>query len=260
MKSDVRRRLEENFASQRDIVLANALRNEPYLRNSKPIRMFEGRGSGPAVVFGAGPSLSESLRVYVHHPEMAMTVCTDRALRRVIQDLTPMFTVAVSCEENVLPDMLDFLTIPFLVFDPYVSTRVIERSGALRWITYDRPPFVNGAGTFPFGTFVGFYAVAIAAYMGHSPIILAGMDMAFQGNETHDAGTVRDEFPEDEIAYIDSVTGGEVRTDIRFAVGVEELEEAIDLHGWDLIQTSPFGALIKGARHMSMHAALDSVV
>ena len=97
---------------------------------------------------------------------------------------------------------------------------------------------------------------------GADPIIFTGIDLAFPGKTTHADGVVlgwgSGEVTED-MAHqlmLPSVTGGQVKSVIAFKTFVTVFEILISQTKAKVINTSPEGALIRGAEKLPMEEAL----
>lgn len=235
------------------------LRNLPQIRRAQAVKELRGAFPGElAVVAGAGPSLDAALpELREFRERLGLLIAVDRALPLLMDHgIEPSFVVT---QDNSGQDILrtSFRQVPraALVFHQAADPSFVGRwKGFLFTASLDGGR--QGLGSLEWGPHVGHAATALALFMGCRPVVLVGVDLAFGIDATH-AGGETDPLCRRET-WIDAVGGGQVQTDEAFAACVEPLEELIRERRGRVIQTSPFGARLRGAAELSLAQALKT--
>jgi len=200
----------------------------------------------PAVVIAAGPSLDACIDPLKTFSSKACLIAVDTALKPLMeQGIVPHFVVSVDpWEQNFekFESLAETPDIP-LIFEPGVYHRIPG--------FFPETPFVTGStnslarwilGLLGLGrmdaemTSAAHLAFHLARHMGADPIILAGLDLAFPGT-----------------------AGGTVKTLPGFLAMIGLFEEELARTRALCINTGEAGALIRGARHMSLETAFRTL-
>lgn len=246
--------MQRNFA----LLERNFRSNEPIVQAARGVKQLAGLLEGELVVVaGAGPSLDQALPLLgARRPKI---IAVDRAVRPLLSaGIVPDWIVSVEIKSGgaaKLDGLYPALKQTPIVFDPLICPETIDRyPGPL--YTFDRPTEVSGKGKLRLGTGVVTFAVGLAEVMGAAPVALVGVDLAYQGDQTHSKGTrpMPGDWSKDAVE-VPSAAGGMVRSDVWLACNIEELERAA-ADGVPLVQTTPFGAYIEGAAHAPLKEVL----
>ncbi len=186
------------------IIQSNIIKNIPSMTRSMPLESFHDLfPDNPAVVVGAGPSLTGNIAALKKAAPGVVIIASDTALKPLLrQGIQPHFVVA--CDPLKINHKhfagIDSLGSSILAYLPDVNADIIEQYTAHPRLLclYDlqikllqrlaRPLNIKQA--FPRRMNVGFCAFMLAKFMGCSPIIMAGMDLAVSpGNLSHAEGT-----------------------------------------------------------------------
>lgn len=174
------------------------------LRGSRPVRELFGihRGS-PAVVIGAGPSLTDSLPALARLREKAVYVAVDTAVRVLQHEgVDPDYIVTVDPQPVNRVFLESYAGNARIVLDPTVSHH--SASYAARNMTFiAATPFrlgrlfegmVGGTiGDIAFGGSVSTNAYDLARKMGCDPVYLVGQDLSFPDGQVHARGAALEE-------------------------------------------------------------------
>lgn len=255
-----------------DILRENLIRNIPALCRSGDAWDLEGILAGtPAVVIAAGPSLDACIDPLKTFSSKACLIAVDTALKPLMeQGIVPHFVVSVDpWEQNFekFESLAETPDIP-LIFEPGVYHRIPG--------FFPETPFVTGStnslarwilGLLGLGrmdaemTSAAHLAFHLARHMGADPIILAGLDLAFPGTAHHARGAAACWEPgqEQEWIHVPCLRGGTVKTLPGFLAMIGLFEEELARTRALCINTGEAGALIRGARHMSLETAFRTL-
>lgn len=182
-------------------VYRNIFKNFYLLPNSRPEEGLKGQFKGvPAIVVGAGPSLSKNLSLLKSLKNRALIFAGGTAVNCLDTiDLLPHFGLGVDPNPTHLTRMImnRAYETPF-----FYKNRIYHE--ALNLIHGDRI-FLNGCGGYPLATQIeqdlglqgqileeGFnvinLALSTARYLGCSPIIFVGLDLAYTGGASYPPG------------------------------------------------------------------------
>lgn len=218
------------------------------------------------LIVGAGPSLDDTVHKILEKQNSFYIIATDGSLKTLLRNnIKPDFIV--SCEDTVMSwqfvnGCLDVLqTVPLVA--PYNANHYLLKNykGPLcitrsrveeEWTTgiIDTLPEVNT------GRCVGHYAFNLAIALGAGRIIMTGFDLAFKGDVFHPRDMAVPYFHEMDVPVpvsVESVDGGDIRTDLSMKTYLKDFEYMIKHTPLDVIDATEGGALIKGARIKSLN-------
>lgn len=278
--SDRNRRAFEEFV---DVWRRNLIANVGAIARATGFADLEGEFRGvPAVLVGAGPSLDRCVDRLAGREENVLILATDTALRTLrTAGVRPHLVMSLDATET---NVLDFEGVETdgtaLAMVPVVDPRIPSRFERCFAGGYGHPwmKFLEsrwGA----LGSVLVSGSVSTAAYdfarnLGASPIILAGVDLAYADGRTHTRGrTAPSDLaglgrfrPIESLARgwaektereldVPATGGGTVRTTQRMKEWREWFEREISM-GTPTIQASEGGARIEGAEEMTLDRAL----
>ncbi|HLF92960.1 MAG TPA: 6-hydroxymethylpterin diphosphokinase MptE-like protein [Planctomycetota bacterium] len=226
----------------------------------------------PAIVIGAGPSLTDTVPHLRAAQGKAVLIAVDRALKPLLAaGIVPQFVLSIDMEP-VLEKLYEGLDIPpevVLLYDPdcyyqvpakYKGRRVIYDS--MSDVNVWSRQFLGDHGILAKNLSVGHSAYYLALHMECQPIILVGVDNAFPAEATHAKGVVQvDGGKTDEMKWswvsVPGVKDVPVRTNSAFAAFITGFEVAIARMGGKVIQTSQIGARIRGTEELAFDRVLE---
>lgn len=277
-KAVSRRRVELNTLVQYGPDLeTNVIRNLPHIASAYGVNRFTGALQGvPAILVGAGPSLSAALPMLREVQDRAVIVVADTATKLLLREgIRPHFTALLDMTDKTVKFFKDLpaADAPAVVFDPdayhetvrdYPGPRITFESVVpwTRWATS-----VGGEkGAMEKGISVVHTGYLFLREAGADPILFTGIDLAFPGKTTHAEGVVLgwgtgEVTPEMEHQLtLPSVTGGQVKSVIAFKTFVTVFEILVSQTKAKVINTSPEGALIRGTENLPIEEALRRYV
>ena len=251
----------------------NVIRNLPRIVSAVPVSRFEGAFKGvPGFLVAAGPTLSEALPHLREVQDRALIIVADTATRLLLREgIRPHFTAILDMHEVTGRFYKDLNAdeAPALLFDPDAYFGTISDYPGPR-VTFDTiVPWTKWAatvggekGTLEKGISVAHTEYQFLRFAGVDPIILVGVDLAFPGKTTHaegvvlgwGTGEVTDDLPNQ--LEVPSVTGGMVNSAVQFKTFVTVFEVLISQTESKVINTSPSGALIRGAENLPVEEAI----
>lgn len=252
----------------------NALRSISTAARSYGVKALKGVFEDvPAIVIGAGPSLTDTLPELRKAQGRAVLIAVDRALKPLLASgIVPNFVLSIDMEP-VLEKLYEGLDIPpevVLLYDPDCYYQVPARYKGPR-VIYDSMSDVNiwsrqflgDHGILAKNLSVGHSAYYLAMHLKCRPIVFVGVDNAFPAESTHATGVVQvDGGKTDEMKWqwitVPGVNGKPVRTNPAFASFVTAFEVAISQLGGQVIQTSRIGARIRGTEEMGFSKAFET--
>ena len=224
----------------------------------------------PAIIVAAGPSLDKNIEELKYAKGKAFILGVDSSIRMMLKHniLPDAFVTLDPNKERVLfeDDMIN--DIPF--FYNECSTHDVLENNRAKLILYNNSRYIydslNSLGknndAIDVGGSVACSAFSIARYLGFKNIIVIGQDLAFTDNKKH-ASTVYEETPVSDAegsqyTTIEGANGEELLTYINFKSYRDWYEYFIS-HDTELnmINSTEGGALIHGAKHMSLKKAID---
>jgi hypothetical protein len=185
----------QDTRGQRAWWLGNIRRNIPEIATGDDIRIIHDVfWDVPAIVIGAGPSLSKNVRLLKDVEKTHLLFCCDRAYKRVAETgVTPMFTIVADASDAVAGFFAGLDTRRTILVTPtYVSSEVLK----LEWkrkIFYNVTDTDEGYQTaavnlsklsgkeitaIPGGVIVGNMAFIVARIAGCNPMTFIGSDLS----------------------------------------------------------------------------------
>lgn len=257
-------------------IQTNILENLPVIARSWTLDAWSGAFRGvPAVVTGAGPSLTENLETLARFPTNALIVAADTALGPMLdRGVQPHFVVV--CDPTPL-NVRHFERVPslgpsVLAYLPESHPGVLRRypNHTRRLCLMDGNSaiirrFMARAGIqtpFMRGMNAGFCAFSLAHHLGCSQIALIGMDLAVGPDGYSHAGGTANRFlagPEsgNDLVRAEGANGGTVYTFPHFIPVIERFGRFIEGAGLPVFNASYGGARISGARPVPLREWLD---
>ena len=271
------------------IIQNNIIKNIRSMTRSMTLESFVNIfPNNPAVIVGAGPSLSKNIDALKIASPGVLIISTDTALKPLLKHgIQPHFVVA--CDPLKINHKhftgINSLGSSILAYLPDVNADILEQ--------YARHPRLlclydlqikllqrlanplNIKQTFPRRMNVGFCAFMLAQFMGCSPIIMAGMDLSVSpGNLSHADGTANASMvtPSEDgkqvrlqgniesasmpMTRVEGYYGEPVLTFSYFHHTIQTLENQIDKINNLVIDATEGGAKKKGAVQMRLGEAL----
>lgn len=228
----------------------------------------------PALVVAAGPSLDKNIQQIKSYQDRLMIISVDSALRPLLKaDIRPDILVAVDPAqvsarkyEKIAPELLQKIPI---VYSPCVlpaipplfhGPKFIFNVHHLlcKWALSLWHPVIH----LPNASTVSHYAFYLARLMGASPILFAGLDLAFTGNRDHASDCAQlwkiEDNPDDNyFEYVQDVFGEIVPTHKVFIHMQTVFEKEIAQTETLCIDATEGGAYIKGTTVMPLAEAVD---
>jgi hypothetical protein len=270
-----RRQVEINtLLTYADWLTRNSIRNLANLPTSRMVREYEGRLSGvTAAVIAAGPSLETAIPHLKTHQDKLFMICVGKAYPLLVRNgIIPHVVVQLDLSQHS---------------EKFFDGVQHDPRTALLWDGDTHPPIPAGwqgpkintdcgiavwewAKRFSPGRTVDWRAMTVAhsafcfaRAVGCDPIMLVGVDLSLPGDKTHAEGTPHtwggnvSGLPAG-MSYVDipCVRGGTVRALPNFRSYVTAFEVEIAKTKAKVIQTSPEGALIRGAESKILPDAL----
>ncbi len=251
----------------------NAIRNIEAMTVSCPASRFRDRFKGiPAIVIGAGPSLTAAIPHLRAAQDRAILVASDVALRLLVREgIHPHFVATLDMKEATSTFFQGFL-IPqrtVLLYDPDAYHGTVSAFQGRR-TTFETAhglqewsrSFLGDFGFMDKGTSVAHSAFFFSRLTGAGPILLTGVDLCYPSEHTHAEGvqdSVRKELRQETQKWlmVPGVQGKPVRTVTNFSSYIVHFEAAIAKTPSKVVQTSEIGALIRGAENLPLPLALD---
>lgn len=254
----------------------NTFNNLKLLRESMDFgKLVEGMPEGiPAIIVAAGPSLDKNIKEIARAKGKCLIISTDTALKPlslagIVPDLSAIMDGKK--DERYLSEE-DSRRVP-LVCTPRSGNEFLHLHTGVKYFTDD---FCDHIKAFtdslekqfikiPTGGSVANVCFAIAQMFGCKKIILVGQDLAYTGDKTHSAVTVRGakktEVDELENVVMDvDINGDPIRSSAEFKLYKEWFEQQAAAHPeLDIIDATEGGIRINGTKLMSLHDAIDSI-
>lgn len=255
-------------------ILTNSVANLPAILNGAPfLRLVSSAAGIPAIVAGPGPSLEGCLEPIKSVRDRVLIIAVDTALRSLYRGgITPDVIASVDFSDLNARHFEDVpLDNSILAASPTVHPSIACRfSGRAFFFTHHSTRFIQALQSLgSLGTVHVLGSTAHAAYriareMGCSPIVLAGIDLAFPGNRRYAEGAIQNELktPEqsrDSFCEVPANDGSMVKTTLQFKMFRDSLARMIhETHG-NAVTTSLQGAQIPGCPYRSFNDVLSEI-
>lgn len=264
---------QSTFDGNRHLYLSNPMENISALADSSSINHLKDFIKGrPALVFAAGPSLTNHLEVLRRTDHGALMIACDTALKPLLEHgITPDLTATcdpLPMNANKVDGLSgETLTSIPLIYHPDASPKLVERFENTKFVA-DSHNLLSGwlvrmghdAVSFPYYHSVSHLAFMLARFMGADPIILAGLDLSFPVDKAHadGVGKVWDmDFENYNFIPVPSNSGGMVKTIPVFVNDIKVMEKEVLNTPARCINCSKNGAMIKGMERMPMEETLN---
>ncbi len=156
----------------------------------------------PAVILAGGPSLTRHIALLKRHPRKYVIIAVDTAMRACIQNsITPDFILSFDPQYwNYLHTAGLDTSQSILISEASAFPAVLRQKYKAVFLAHSSVPFAQYFEPNPdkdtklaAGGSVATTAWDFARYTGASPIIMAGLDLAFPHNQTHFTGSTFEE-------------------------------------------------------------------
>lgn len=226
----------------------------------------------PAIVVAAGPSLDKNIMELKKAKGKCLIISTDTALKPLsLAGIVPDITAIMDGkkDERYLSQE-DSREVP-IVCTPRGGTEFLHLHTGMKFFINDFCDHIdgfmkkNGHGLVKLSTggSVANACFAIANYLHCHRIILVGQDLAYTGDKTHSAVTVRGakKTEIDELEHVEmdvDIYGNPIRSSREFKLYKEWFEERIsDDKSLEVIDATEGGIRIDGTRLMTLSDAID---
>lgn len=250
------------------------LKNLPYISKGIPVNDLKNQYKDvPAIIVSAGPSLNKNIHE-LHNVKSSLILSGGRTLRALMErNIKLDFICAVDpLEESykLVQGYIDKAKCP-LVFYEGTNDKIV-REHKKEKIFSTNSEFINKVykkhiQSLSSGGSVAHSMTLLAAYMGCSPIIFVGQDLAYTGEQGH-AKCAEDSFRKvtfedykktDDI-YVKDINGNEVRTSItlnRFRVALENIISLFP--NIKFINATEGGVSIRGAENKNLKEVVNEI-
>ena len=225
----------------------------------------------PAIIVAAGPSLDKNIKELHRAKGKCLIVSTDTALKPLaLEGITPDITAIMDSkkDERYLSEEAS-RKVP-IVCTPRGGTEFLHLHTGMKFFIND---FCDHIGEFmknnghelislDTGGSVANACFAIAQLFGCKKIILVGQDLAYTGDKTHSAVTVRGakKTAVDELEHVEmdvDIYGNPIRSSREFKLYKEWFEQEIRLDKeLEVVDATEGGIRIEGARLMTLRDAI----
>ena len=183
--------------------LRNTIKNRYCLYRMQTISCFAGAFSGiPAVILAGGPSLTRHLELIQHSSQRYIIIAVDTAVRACIRAaVVPDFILSFDPQYwNYLHTAGLNTAQSILITEAAVFPAVLRQTYRAIFLAQSSVPFVSYFAPLheketklAAGGSVATTAWDFARFIGASPIIMAGLDLAYPQKQTHFAGSTFEE-------------------------------------------------------------------
>ncbi|MCI1477731.1 MAG: DUF115 domain-containing protein [Clostridium beijerinckii] len=251
------------------------LRNIKYMAKATAVNYLEDKYKNkPAVIVSAGPSLSKNIDE-LKTVDNALIISGGRTLGPLLEkDIEPSCLCVVDAGEvsyKLVEDNIDKVKCP-LVFYEATNPKVVEAHKGEK-IFSTNSKFIHDVWdeyiiTLSGGGSVAHVMTILAAYMGCSPIIFIGQDLAYTDDKGHaDIAqnkwqnlTFDNFYKKDDDLYVEDINGNLVRTSKVLNLYRIALEDIIKLFpDTKFINATEGGANIKGAENRKLKDVLEGI-
>jgi hypothetical protein len=262
--------------------LKNIVKNSSFYFSSPGINSIRHTfRNKPAVIVGAGPSLEKNIHILRDIQERVLIIATDTALSILYENgIKPDFVVSVDPQDkNTLYLLYSQFKEAWLVIDAAASFLSLIKYNPSKTIFFDTifplyeslKPFWGEKGSLLSGGSVSTNAFDFARFLGCSPIVFVGQDLAYSRKHTHIRGNILEEFLRfktnrfhtyesynskmllfsDKIE-VEGVNGEKVLTDRKFVTFLDWFKNEFAYTQAEVINATEGGAFIQGAKHLSL--------
>lgn len=258
--------------------IENIYKNLELLPKGYVVNALEGKfRDTPAIVIGAGPSLEKDLPLLKSIQNNAILISVDSALPVLLNnEITPHFVTTIDMQ---LMDV-EKVACAFEKKNPfslvaalkcgYLMPRMLHVEKLFWAISADASTlwlaeFLNVKKFLPPATSVSHLALGFALLTDANPIILIGQDLCYpedrgsdhaKGTVFHNKGIVKGR----EILTVPGLKGGNVTTDRVMLTIKTQFEEIIHRAQNEIINSTSYGAEIKGAKWMSLQEVIKDYI
>lgn len=258
----------------------NRLKHMTSMHHDKKFEDLAGRFKGvPALIIAAGPSLDKNIDQIFKAIGKAVIISVDTALPNLLnQGIRPDFVTSIDYKELTYEKISGVAADPAarqinLICTSWVTDIVPKifpaknvfwayANNALEnWINISMggKMAIGGAGTVAHLNFIS------AKIMGCDPIIFVGQDLAFSNNRGHSSNvvltsddTIKKMLNQgQDIMWVKGVVEPKVPTNRQMHGYKHTFEQMIKESGGNIINATEGGALIEGAKNMSLVQAID---
>ncbi len=257
-------RLSDNFSQN-----VNSVKNLP--RVSKLFDRFKGV---PALLVAAGPSLDDSVRWLPSLRNRCLVICVGRALKSLLNfGLIPDLVVITDPQPSVYSSQLEGLDIGVpIVLLPTVHPNLMRNYSGAKLVAFqagmneaEEMAAVLGEQLVETGGSVSTTALDIIIRMGCSPVLFAGLDLAYIKGRSHskDVGGIKvDSADGFRLVEVQGNQGGLTKAPLNLNIYRKWVERRIEKsHGKTIFYNlSPEGAVITGAPYLDSREAIDKLL
>ncbi len=269
--------------------LRNIIKNSSYYFKLPGINDIRHNFTGkPAVIVGAGPSLSKNIDVLKKYQDRVAIISTDTAYINLCNyGILADFVVSVDPQDkNSLYLLYAFNGSSRLVIDSAASFMSFAKFSQGNIFIFDSTlpiykelkKFWGEKGELLCGGSVSTSAFDLARYLKCDPIIFIGQDLSYPHKQTHIRGSILEELLYYRINRIETYEnynskmlllsdrieiegwdGKMVSTDRKFLTFLEWFKKEIHETSSSVINSTEGGALIKGAKHLPLIEVLKTL-
>lgn len=248
----------------------NILNNFPHTIVSEDISTLKNAYENvPAVIVGSGPSLAEDIETIRSLQDKCLIISAGTSIQALTKNnIQPDIVVSIDGGEpnfKAFKD-IDLTHIP-LLYSSIIHPRIMKKDiGKTVYLSMDidtvsgylRPELKKIKRFFSTGSVTG-TAIQAAAYMGCNPVILAGQDLSYPNDQfytdgvTHIEQDLLDKAVGSASELVPNVQGTQNKTTRKMINTLNDIANTIAIcSGRDYINTSRYGAVIKGSRFVLM--------
>lgn len=259
--------------------VVNIIQNIPAIIKTSDLKSLKGRFKGiPAICVASGPSLNKNIHVLKKAQGRAAIFASESIMQRLrdegirfdavsvlerTPDIYENFFQKMPLEEDVV--LFGECLINSGIFKGHKGSNVTVFRSTTGEKYFSGP--LNDLNELRAGISVANMNFSIANYLGFSPIILVGQDLAYgDDDQSHAKGTIREnkniesdieEGLAEEILYVKGVNGGQVKTMRTWKRFLDWFEIEIKNQEVLCIDASEGGALINGTVVMPLEDAIE---
>lgn len=250
------------------------LKNLPYISKGVPVNDLKNQYKDvPAIIVSAGPSLNKNIHE-LQNVKSSLILSGGRTLRALMErNIKLDFICAVDpLEESykLVQGYIDKTKCP-LVFYEGTNDKIV-RDHKKEKIFSTNSEFINKVykkhiQSLSSGGSVAHSMTFLAAYMGCSPIIFVGQDLAYTGEQGHAKcaedffrGITFQDYKKTDDIYVKDINGNEVRTSITLNSFRIALENIISLFpNIKFINATEGGVNIRGAENKNLKEVVNKI-